>query len=576
MGLVRRLDATGILAIGLISLAAHAEAQTTTPAVPAAIATASNPAADAVEGLTVNRIYFDPADQPLAQAAIDALMPLHTGQPYRAVQARDAIEKLFATGRYADIQIDAQPVPNGVDLRFITKNSWFFGHVEIQGDISEPPNLGQILSVTGITLGQPFDATDVSAAEEKIRQLLIDNGYFVPIVAHRIEYDDTWQQARVIFEVHVGRRAHYTVPVVTGDTSVLGIVAIDKAADWHRFLMPGYRGITQVRTRVGIDKIRLKYQKSNRLLATVTFGGIEPAGEGKHFPLGTAHISVNPGPLVEVKTAGAKVSRKDLVQNLPIFEEATVDSDLLAEGVTNLREYFQERGYFDVTVDFSQQQVSEGKTEIVYAVQLGLRHRLMQLMIRGNKYFDEKTIRERMLLLPKSFEFRRGRYSEAMVARDKAVIEDLYRSNGFRDVRVSTETQDDYRQVKGDIAVSLTIAEGAQYLVSSLTVDGEGRLDLTGMSRRLSSQEGQPFSEFDVATDRETILNFCGAAGYADAGFEWSWTPGSTPFTANLKFMVHEGSPQFVRDAAVTGLSATRRSLAYKQVKEKPGYSSHL
>lgn len=576
MELVRRLHATSLIATCLFSCAlcgpagaqsAGAPAPVTSPPVSASTATA------ALEGLTVEQIVFEPDVQPLERSVIDELIPFRTGQPFHAAQAREAIEKLFATGRYEDIQIYADPAPanSGVNLRIVTANNWFFGHVEVRGDISEPPNLGQILSVTGITLGQPFDAGDVASAEEKIRQLLVNNGYFDPSIAHRLEYEEAAQQVRVIFEVHVGRRAHYTQPVITGDTSVLSVQAIDKAADWRRFIMPGYRGITQTRTRVGIDKIRLSYQKSNRLLATVTFAGIVPAGESKHTPLGTPKIAVNPGPVVDVTATGARVSRKELTQNLPIYEEGTIDTDLLAEGVTNLTEYFQERGYFDVTVDFSQQQVRDGRTEIVYAIQPGLRHRLVSLIIRGNKYFDTNTIRERMLLLPSSFEFRRGRYSEALAARDKAVIEDLYRSNGFRDVRVVTDTQDDYKNVKGDIAASFTIEEGPQYIVSSLVLQGAEKLDLSDTIARLSSQQGQPFSEFDVTSDRETILSRYSAAGFSDATFEWTWAPGPRPDTVNLKFIIHEGNPQYVRDVVVTGLSTTRRTLVYKQVREKAG-----
>jgi outer membrane protein assembly complex protein YaeT len=568
MDLVRRLHATSLIAICLLSFAPYAEAQSPTVKTPVS--------SDAFEGQPIAHITFDPPAQPVEQSVIDSLIPFHTGQPFHAEQTRDAIQNLYATGRYEDIQIDAEPSGSGVDLRFITTNSWFFGHVEVHGDISEPPNLGQILSVAGLTLGQPFDPAEVSSAEEKIRQLLINNGYFLPAVSHRVDYDQESQQVRTTFEVHVAARAHYTPPVISGDTSVLSAQAIDKATDWHRFLFPGYRGITQSRTRSGIDRIRIAYQKSNRLLATVTFGGIVPAdsngGPGaKGTPLGTAHIAVNPGPVVEVKATGAKVSRKTLTEYLPIFEEGTVDSDLLAEGVTNLRNYFQQQGYFDVTVDFSQQHVSEGKTEIEYAVQLGVRHRLASLVIRGNKYFDEKTIRERMAVVPRSFEFRWGRYSEALASRDKAVIEDLYHSNGFRDVHVVTETQDDYKQVKGDIAAVFTIDEGPQYLVASLVITGAENLDLAKISGQLSSQEGQPFSEYDVASDRETILGRCGAAGYSDATFEWAWAPGIKPNTVDLKFIIHEGRAQFVREVIVTGLYTTRRSLIFKQIKEHTG-----
>jgi len=559
MDLVRRPYATQFISIIVLGLAAGAHAQT--PA----------PQTTSMEGRSIIGVTFDPAVQPLETSALNGLIPFHTGQPFHAADAQRAIEALYATGRYEDIQVDAEPAADGVSVKFITVNSWFFGHVEIHGDVSDPPNPGQLLSVAGLALGAPFDNAAVLSAEEKIRQLLQSNGFFDADVSHHFEYDATFEQVRVTFDVRVTKRAHYAKPIVTGDTSVLSEKAIDKVTGWQRFLFPGYRGITQTRTRTGIDKIRLKYQKSNRLLATVTFSGITPVTDDKRKPEGAAHIDVNPGPVVEVKATGAKVSQKTLRDYLPIFEEGTVDPDLLSEGVTNLREYLQQRGFFDVQIDFKQQKEANGKTVIEYEVTPGERHRLVVLVIRGNKYFDEKTIRERMSILPKSFEFRRGRYSEALAARDKGVIEDLYRSNGFRDVHVTTETQDDYKGAKGDIAAFFTIDEGHQYSVESLVVTGNDKLDISSTLDHLSSQRGQPFSEFDVASDREAILDRYGAAGFTNATFEWAWTRGANPYTVDILFTVHEGDPQYVRDVVITGLSATRRSLIMEQVKQHAG-----
>src|SRR6185437_8997259 len=303
MDLVRRLDATGFISFFLLFHAA-AGAQT---------AAQNQTTIDAFEGQVVAQIRFDPAVQPVEQSVIDTLMSLRPGQAFHVADARQTIENLFATGRYEDIRIDAEPSQSGVDLRFITKQSWFFGHVEIRGDVSEPPNLGQILSVAGLTLGQPFDPNEVTAGEDRIRKLLTDNGYFNPAVDHELQYDNAYQQVQVIYNVKVGKRAHYAPPAITGETSAVTVKRLDKDTDWQRFLMPGYRSITQTRTRVGIDKIRLSYQNSNRLFATVTFSGItQDPVEGKHTPTGTAHIVVTPGPLVEVKATGAKVSQKTL------------------------------------------------------------------------------------------------------------------------------------------------------------------------------------------------------------------------------------------------------------------------
>ena len=62
-------------------------------------------------------------------------------------------------------------------------------------------------------------------------------------------------------------------------------------------------------------------------------------------------------------------------------------------GASNLRDYFQAQGYFDVEVEYKDRVIREGATEISYAIERGTRHRFVHLDISGNKYFDEKTIR---------------------------------------------------------------------------------------------------------------------------------------------------------------------------------------
>jgi outer membrane protein assembly complex protein YaeT len=520
------------------------------------------------EGQPVVRIVYDPSPQPIAAEELEALLPLKRDQAYQAGVIRASIERLFATGRYQDIQVDTTQVAGGVAVRFITKGRWFIGHVAVDSDVAEPPSEGQMASAARLDLGLPFDEDALPEAENKIRRLLTDNGYFDPAVSHRLSYDADFQQVNIAFVVRTGRRARYAAPRISGDTSVVSAEEMTRASQWRRFLLPGYRGITQTRTRSGIDHIRLKYETANRLLATVTLEGIEPGADNKS---GTPEIKVEPGPVVEIKARGAKTSRNVLKQNVPIFEEHTVDADLLSEGSTNLRDYFQSRGYFDVDVEYRQQQADAGKTEIVYEVNLGIRHRFVHLGISGNRYFDDRTIRERLFLLPSTFAVRRGRYSEALRHRDERTIEDLYRSNGFRDVKVTSEVKDDFNGRKGDEAVFFKVAEGPQYRIAHLFVAGPARLDITGTIASLSSQAGQPFSEFNIAVDRETIIQKYGDSGFADAAFEWDSRPGPDPNTVDLTFTIREGEQQFVRQVVTTGLRTTKPRIVNKQLQLNPG-----
>ena len=516
------------------------------------------------EGQPVVNIVFDPAHQPLEPGEINSFLPLKTAEPYRAAQVRSAIERLYATGRYQDIQVDVTPAPGGVAVRFITKPSWFIGTVNVDSKLSDPPTAGQMASAAQLSLGAPFDEEQLLVSEASIRKLLTADGYFQAQISHRLDYEPTYQQVKITFVIKAGKRRRYQAPEITGDTSVLSAKAVDKATKWRNFLLPGYRGITQGRSSAAVDNVRLKYQNENRLRATVT---LEPLDENNPTP----RFTLNPGPVVEVKSSGAKLKRKVLKQQVPVFEEHTVDADLLAEGANNLRDYYQAKGYFEVEVEYEQHAVLEGKMSIDYLITTGPQHRLIHLGIDGNRYFNQKTLRERMYLIPSSFEFRRGRYSEASRRRDERSIADLYHSNGFRDVKVQSRTEDDYKGKSGDFAVFFTVHEGTQYTVSMLRIDGVKRLDMGKTLESVSSQAGQPFSEFNIASDRETILQQYGDNGFANATFGWDSKIDTEAHRVELTFTIVEGAQQFVRQVVTTGLSTTRPNLVNRQLSLNPG-----
>jgi len=169
-------------------------------------------------------------------------------------------------------------------------------------------------------------------------------------------------------------------------------------------------------------------------------------------------------------------------------------------------------------------------------------------------------------MTPKSWQLRHGRYSEALRRRDEATIAELYTQNGFRDVQVTSKVVDDYQGKVGDIAVLVLINEGPQWFVSKLEVQGAQQLNATSILATLSSSEGQPFSEFSVATDRDAILAYYFTNGFPNAGFEWSSAPGAQPHHMDLRFVITEGRRQLVRDVIVEGLETTRPSLVARNL----------
>jgi outer membrane protein assembly complex protein YaeT len=242
------------------------------------------------------------------------------------------------------------------------------------------------------------------------------------------------------------------------------------------------------------------------------------------------------------------------------------------EGSRNLRDFYQSEGYFDAEIEFKQQRVINDKATIDYLVNPGKRHRLASVEIRGNKYFTTDTIRERMFLTPASIlQFRHGRFSESLLRRDEGAILDLYRSNGFRDATVSHQVLDNYKGKEEDLGVVIEIKEGPQWFVSKLEVTGIQQLDANQMISTLSSTEGQPFSEFSVAVDRNTILAAYFSNGFPNATFEWSSRTLPDANQVELRYVIHEGTRQYVREVLLSGLKTTRPGLVYRNLYLNPG-----
>ena len=370
------------------------------------------------------------------------------------------------------------------------------------------------------------------------------------------------------FEVETGPRANFTTPVLDGDLKVNPNKIVD-ATGWRRWLLNSWKPVTQSRVRQGLEGVRKLYQKENRLEARVALASMPFDPETM---TSRPELNIIPGPRIEVRAMGAKISHKNLQRFVPVFEEHAVDQDLETEGARNLRDYLQSEGFFDASVDYREQRITDDRTAIDYLVTAGNRHKLVLIDITGNRFFPTAAIRERMLLQRSSFPLsRRGRYSESYLRRDEEAITALYQSNGFRDVRVTHRIDDEYMGRADHLAVFIHIDEGLQYFVGNLVVEGITQLDQTAIRARLSSIAGQPFSEFAVAVDRDTILDEYFRNGFPNATFEWSSKPSPESHRFDLRYVVNEGRRLGIREAVANGFRVTRPRLIYRTLKLNPG-----
>lgn len=520
------------------------------------------------EGRPVAAVRFDPPTQPLSPAELNLLAGIQPGEPLRLSLVRTALQRLYSTGRYEDIEVDARMEGDAVVITFLTRQNWFISRISIEG-VREPPNREQLLSATKLTLGERYTQESIPEAIAGLRQILQANGFHRPRIQPLIERYPDYDELHITFLIDPGPRAYFTRPVIQGNLK-LPVEDILGATGWRRWWgLLGWHPFTESRMQRGVDRVRRAYLEKDFLLAKVEVTGLEYDPENASV---APQLHIEAGPKVVVSAAGAGLSNRRLKQLVPIFQEQSVDSDLLMEGRRNITQYFQSRGYFDAQVQFQRQQVSAEREQIEYVIERGSRYKLVHIGISGNRYFDELTIRERLSMLAASrLRNPNGVFSEDHLNRDKEAIENLYRGNGFRDVRVESRLERNYRGRERELAVFLTIHEGEQWFVNSLELTGVDLRLYEHLRSMLASTEGQPYSTLNLATDRDNILGFYYDNGYPDATLEIVSTPAAEPRRMDVKFIVNEGRRLFVRDVRVNGLVSTRPSLVSSRVSLEPG-----
>lgn len=522
--------------------------------------------AETPEGRVISSVVFDPPQQPFSPDELQRITGLKPGAGIRLRDLRTAIQNLFSTGRYADIAIDATEGGAGVVLTFQTSPSFFVGQVTVIG-AKDPPNEGQLSGAAKLQLGQPFNEAAIQTAIDNMLERLRANGFYQATIRPEIIREPATQNAQIAFELQTGERARFGGVNLQGAETSASIL---RATHWQRlFGMLGWRTVTESRIRSGVEGVQRSFQNRDLLLSRVTLQRLDYSQESNTV---TPSILIEPGPKVLLRSRGDKIRTGQLKQFVPIFQEKSVDRDLLVEGRRNILEYLQAQGYFDAQVGFELLPRQKDEQVIEYVIAKGQRHRLVALEIRGNRYFDTRTIRERLAVTPATMlRYRRGRYSEKMLDKDIESIVALYRSNGFREVEVGSRITDQVKGKASDIGVTLEIKEGRQWFVNRLELEGIGEEDRAYFQTALSSLEGQPYSEVNVFADRDAILSYFFNLGYPDAVFEWSISPGDPETQVNLKFTIRPGRQQYVKDVLVSGISVTKPQLVQDRIRFAKG-----
>ena len=534
------------------------------------------------QGVQVEAIHFegvtfsatDPITSDLKQKA---------GTPLDADSVRADLRKLFATGRYRDIAVYGQPGTAGdksLVLVFSGAPRYFVGRVTIIG-VREDRLSSLLESSTKLDPGTPFSEADLPAAVDGIKQVLAQNGYQEPVITQQTKVDDLGFQVDATFTVNVGVQARVGEVKVDGPDAGISVTDFRKKGNLNcgrlatRLDKTCRPKVTRNTVSNALSGVRSFYEKNQRLEGTISLQDSvydQPRSQMDY------DFAANQGPIVNIVINGAKLSKSRTKLLVPIYQEGTVDNDLLNEGSFNIRDYLQQRGYFDATVTVAMSGEGSKKVTVQYDVTTGTTHKVTQVSIIGNKYFDHDTLEE-LLRVKKGDNYQRsGRYSATLLSADVSSIEGLYRANGFEDVKVTPTVKDmdtapDGKKLKtAQIQVAFKVVEGKQRKFGAVQLVGVDPARMDAVKSLLNSQTGQPFSFVTLSGDRDAVFSYYLSLGYDHARVDIardSNVAGSDKTDVSLK--VVEGQKVNIDRVLLTGIEHTKLAVVQRQLKVRAG-----
>jgi outer membrane protein insertion porin family len=443
-------------------------------------------------------------------------LSIELGKPADREQVAESIRALYRTGDYADLRAISTPTDGGTRIDFVVREQLFFNQVIIHG-LTSPPTEASAIAAVQLPLGEPYQRDAVNEGLERLRELLKEEGlYGAQVSAETVPHAQN-HQMDVIINIQSGPRARVKEIQLKNETEFGNAEILTRSK-----LKVGGQ-LTASRVQRATSRLRKFLVKKGHFNARAAVRRGVYDAKSNTIPL---ELEVTAGPLVRIVVTGAKFSGGELKKLVPVYQEGAVDTDLLEEGKRNIRERLERTGYFDAGVEYatSTNEVTlgggrKGSEELItYRVERGDRHKLLRVEIVGNHYFSTELLRSRLTIYAKGFATR-GRFSRRLMESDRDSMKNLYLANGFLEATVDAQALDNYEGREGDLVIRFVVQEGKQTRVASLKMNGVHAFKEEELLGVVASTPGQPYSEFNVATDRDNILALYFNDGFPEAKF---------------------------------------------------------
>jgi outer membrane protein insertion porin family len=580
----RPFAVAAIAIVGMLALAATGRAEEPPPPAPA-------PVARTLTAFEIEGTFVDPKEQLVRFLGLRPGMALDGDLQNRV---RDHLERMLGYRI-----LDERLTPDGrytlrVEPVTVVRNVVVHGNFPL----FEDEILRHLRVRTGLPLPPESERPAFLAEEaDHLRRFLTRDGYFDAKV--RIEEEKTERRDWLNLVVHLDLGKYYRLGALRVDGGkAVSSSELFRLFDHCCFFWGRFR----------LQDLRDDARRAEELLHARGYPAARVTSqfdEGRDLDRQTYRvrlpIKVVERRKVEVAFVGNRaLSDRDLREQLTIFATGAYDDIELNESARAVQRLYQQRGFFEAKVTWTRRHLTEAVDQVSFLIVEGPELRVREVEIVGENgkplTFDSDELKQRAALETKVFPrlgtigLGQGGYvTTTQLQQDAERIADIYRAEGFPDVKVRPEVARDPAafgalgalgaeaagalEHKNDLYVRFTVEEGRREYISAIEIvwNGEHRKTDADIRRVLKMTEGRPYSPTALIADQQRIIGLYRGSPHPYIQVKYDPTWNAAHDRVALRMTITEGPRATFGEIIVRGNFRTRTRTIIKDLPWRPG-----
>ncbi|MGZ6250455.1 MAG: outer membrane protein assembly factor BamA [Candidatus Chromulinivorax sp.] len=262
------------------------------------------------------------------------------------------------------------------------------------------------------------------------------------------------------------------------------------------------------------------------------------------------------------------LNEKEIKKETGLDKIMTIDEEELKNFATKIKKFYAKKNYHFADIKTHLENVDEHHVVAHFEIKENQKAYVRKISFKNNRAIQSKQLKKFIItkeVWPMSMMDHSGTYQPEMVEADKAMIEEVYKSNGFVHAAV-TKAEVEFDEKTSSYDITYTVHEGDMYYIKEVIIEGNETLSSQALQDAIPLRAGQIYSVEKMRTSIERLRLLWGEFGYIFADIEPTINLNEEEKSVSVSFSFDLKDKVYLNRISIKGNKKARDKVIRRQV----------